>query len=115
MYKVYFQDIKPIKVEKMSDVINYLVCHNAIGYEKLNNKSAYEILEEKYKRALKEKNKYKKIVRELEKSLEKVFEKMEEKQIEIDGSGYYYTDLLPIEEVLDRLKELKGNKNEDKR
>ena len=63
MYKVYFQDTKPIKVEKKSDVINYLVAHNAIGYEKLNDKSAYEILEEKYKRALKEKNKYKKIIK----------------------------------------------------
>lgn len=67
MYKVYFQDIKPIEVEKMSDVINYLVWHNAVGYEKLNNKSAYEILEEKYKRALKEKNKYKKIIKNVEK------------------------------------------------
>lgn len=67
MYKVYFENRKPIEVDKKSDVINYLVCHNAIGYEKLNNKSAYEILEEKYKRALKEKNKYKKIVRKLEK------------------------------------------------
>lgn len=100
MYKVYFEGTKPIKVENQSDVINYLICHNAIGYEKLNDKSAYEILEEKYKRALKEKNKYKKIVRELEKS--------------IKSSYYKYTgeQINALQDVLNKLKELKGDKND---
>lgn len=40
--------------------------------------------------------------------LEKAYYKMEEKQVEIDGRGYYYTDLIPIEEIIDKLKELKG-------
>ena len=101
MYKVYFSDIKPIEVDKMSDVINYLVCHNAIGYEKLNNKSAYEILEEKYKRALKEKNKYKKIVRELEKWADENL-----KDTYAISNGIIFEELLNI---------IKGDKNEDKR
>jgi hypothetical protein len=97
MYKVYFQDIKPIEVDKMSDVINYLVCHNAIGYEKLNNKSAYEVLEEKYKKALKEKNKYKKIVNKFESFL---FNQLQE----YGGGGF-------VQEYYNKLKELK---DEDK-
>ena len=50
------------------------------------------------------------IINELVKELEEVFNKMEEKQIEIGGRGYYYTDLLPIENILDKLKKLKGDK-----
>ena len=88
-------------------------------------KNVLDILDnqnEEYERKLENEVKYQNsevirlnnIINELEKSLEKVFEKMEEKQIEIEGRGYYYTDLLPIEEVLDKLKELKGGKNENK-
>lgn len=50
---------------------------------------------------------------ELEKDLEKVFSKMKEKQVEIGGRGYYYTNLIPVEDVLDKLKELKGNNEKD--
>lgn len=100
MYKVYFQDIKPIEVDKMSDVINYLVCHNAIGYEKLNNKSAYEVLEEKYKKALKEKNKYKKIVRDIEKWADENL-----KDTYAISNGIIFEELLNI---------IKGDKNENK-
>jgi hypothetical protein len=50
------------------------------------------------------------IINELEKDLEKVFSKMKEKQVEIGGRGYYYTDLIPVEDVLNKLKELKEGK-----
>ena len=50
------------------------------------------------------------IINELEKDLEEVFNKMKEKQVGIGGRGYYYTDLLPIEDILDKLKELKEGK-----
>ena len=50
------------------------------------------------------------IIDELEKDLEEVFIKMKEKQVRIGGRGYYYTDLIPIEDVLDKLKKLKEGK-----
>ena len=53
------------------------------------------------------------VINELEKDLEEVFDKMKEKQVGIGGRGYYYTDLIPIENILDKLKELKeGKENE---
>ena len=44
------------------------------------------------------------------KELESIFKKMEEKQVEINGRGYYYTDLIPIENLLSKLQELKERK-----
>lgn len=40
----------------------------------------------------------------LKNDLEDVFDKMKEKQVQIKGRGYYYTDLLPIENILDNIK-----------
>lgn len=104
MFKVYFEGGRSIKVDKQSEVINYLVCHNAIGYEKLNNKSAYEILEEKYKRALKEKNKYKKALKDIRKYIE------ENVYIDFYGMSIFRTNS-GIDDILNIID---GGKNENK-
>ena len=47
------------------------------------------------------------IINELEKEIYNVVDKMYNSLIEIEGRGYYYQDLLPLECLIFKLKELK--------
>lgn len=85
-----------INVEELRQVI-----------EAFNKIPDYNILIKDNLKKDKEIKRLKNIIDELEKEFEEVFSKMEEKQVEISGRGYYYTDLIPIEVILEDIKELK--------
>ena len=70
---------------------------------KLNEEN--KTLKELEKHTMREITRLNNIINELEKDLEEIFNKMKEKQVEISGRGYYYTDLIPIEDILNKLKE----------
>ena len=52
----------------------------------------------------------KNIIDELEKDLTKVLEDMYNSLVHINGRGYYSASLVPLEDELNKLKELKGDK-----
>lgn len=85
-----------INVEELRQVI-----------EAFNKIPDYNILIKDNLKKDKEIKRLKNIIDELEKEFEEVFSKMKEKQVEISGRGYYYTDLIPIEVILEDIKKLK--------